>query len=149
MVGVLSGRWGLQRRRLATAAARDAMGRNGDMRLIATTRCSNATARCARGCDTNKIQCNNQMNKAGATRGKDATQLQDDTRRNDKMCRRHNTRRQDAGGRDKTTQRDVVMRQHDNKPNKRERGEKRGERGKGKGERSGHEAATRGRGAGR
>jgi hypothetical protein len=41
------------------------------------------------------------------------------------------------------------MRQHDNKPNERERGEKRGEREKGKGERSGHEAATRGRGAGR
>jgi hypothetical protein len=41
------------------------------------------------------------------------------------------------------------MRQHDNKPNERERGKKRGERGKGKGERSGHEAATRDRGAGR
>jgi hypothetical protein len=86
LVGVLSGRWGLQRRHLAMAAARDAMGRNVDMRLIATTRCSNATARRARGCDTNKIPCNNQTNKAGAMRGKDATQLQDDTRHNDKTC---------------------------------------------------------------
>jgi hypothetical protein len=78
--GVLSGRRGMQRGRLAMAAARTATGCDSKMRIIATTRC-NTTARCARGRNTDKID--NQPNKAGATRGKDATQLQDNRRRND------------------------------------------------------------------
>jgi hypothetical protein len=59
---------------------------------------------------------NNQPNKTGATRGKDAKQLQDNTRHNDERWWQDKTRQQDAGGRDKRMWHDAVMRQHNNKP---------------------------------